>query len=47
MTETQKKSYEKPQVRELGSIEDLTLAGKILASPSDGFTLAGQPLRTT
>ena len=42
-----KKPYEKPQVSRLGSIEELTLANKIIAAPSDGFSFNGQPLQTT
>ena len=47
MNDDSKKPYEKPRISELGPISELTLAGKILASPSDGFNLAGQPLQTT
>jgi hypothetical protein len=47
MNENKEKPYEKPQLRELGSIQELTLAGKIAASPSDGFSFHGQPLQTT
>ena len=47
MDDDRKKRYEKPQISELGSIQALTLAGKIVAAPSDGFTFQGQPLQTT
>jgi hypothetical protein len=47
MTDASKKPYEKPQLLELGSIQELTLANKIVAAPSDGFSFNGQPLQTT
>lgn len=47
MDDDRKKPYEKPQISELGSIQELTLANKIYASPSDGFSFNGQPLQTT
>lgn len=47
MNEDRKKRYEKPRISELGSIQELTLANKILAAPSDGFSFNGQPLQTT
>lgn len=47
MDEDREKQYEKPQIRELGSIEELTLVNKLIAAPSDGAFLSGQPLRTT
>jgi hypothetical protein len=47
MSEDKQKPYEKPQIRELGSIHELTLANKIIAAPSDGFSFNGQPLQTT
>ena len=47
MNDDRKKPYEKPRISELGPISELTLANKILASPSDGFSFNGQPLQTT
>lgn len=47
MHEDSKKPYEKPRISELGSIQELTLANKIIAAPSDGFSFNGQPLQTT
>jgi hypothetical protein len=47
MLEHKAESYEKPQIRELGSIHELTLVNKLIAAPSDGAFLSGQPLRTT
>ena len=47
MHENTQKPYEKPRILELGSIQELTLANKILSSPSDGFSFNGQPLQTT
>ena len=47
MDDDRKKRYEKPRISELGSIQELTLANKIIAAPSDGFSFNGQPLQTT
>jgi len=47
MQDDKQKGYEKPRISELGPIQELTLANKIVASPSDGFNFQGQPLQTT
>jgi len=36
--------YESPEIKDLGSLEDLTLQDKTLGS-SDGFTFNGAPIR--
>ena len=48
MIEHDAEPYEKPRIRELGSIHELTLVtNKLIAAPSDGAFLSGQPLKTT
>lgn len=47
MQDDKQKRYEKPRISEIGSIQELTLANKIIAAPSDGFSFNGQPLQTT
>ncbi len=46
MEEGQKKPYDKPEIRELGSIENLTLAAKKFGL-SDGNTFNGNPITNT
>jgi hypothetical protein len=47
MDDDRKTPYRKPRISELGSIQELTLANKVIAAPSDGFFFQGQPLQTT
>jgi hypothetical protein len=46
MEDSQKTPYEKPQIRELGSIQQLTLRNKKLG-PSDGDFFQGAPIANT
>ncbi len=41
-----KKKYVSPSLKKQGTIQDLTKGEKQLASPSDGWTLAGDDLST-
>lgn len=38
--------YEAPEVKDLGSLSDLTLQGKTFG-PTDGYTFQGQGLQNT
>lgn len=46
MADGQQKPYKKPEIRELGSIEELTLANKKFG-PTDGNTFNGAPISNT
>jgi hypothetical protein len=46
MTDGRNKPYEKPEVRELGSIEELTLANKKFG-PTDGNFFNGSAIQNT
>jgi hypothetical protein len=44
---TPTKPYEPPVLRQVGSLQELTLRNKAMSPPSDGDFLNGQPLRTS